>query len=61
MHCHRTPTHPFRALLHCSLFEQVRQETAVEEPMLSVEYLKGSNALLAKACGFTDAAQLACT
>lgn len=45
----------------CSLFEHVREMTAMDEPTLTVEYLKGSNALLAKACGFADAAQLACT
>lgn len=44
-----------------SLFMSVREETAVEEPALSVAYLQGSNRLLALACGLSDPALLACT
>lgn len=47
--------------MYCSLFQHVRNETALEEPTLAVEYLRGSNFLLALACGFNDTAQLACT
>lgn len=55
---HRSPHFP---LFLRSLFQHVRNETAIDEPILSVEYLKGSNCILALACGFTDTEQLACT
>ncbi|KAL4444297.1 hypothetical protein ABPG75_012034 [Micractinium tetrahymenae] len=35
-------------------FARVREETALEEPTLTVPYLQGSNQLIAKACGIAD-------
>lgn len=56
-----SPTRTPSALLLCSLFQYVREVTALEEPTLSVSYLRGSNKLLAEACGHTDPALLECT
>lgn len=55
------PNRPHAVPSARSLFRRVREETALESPTLTVEYLQGSNALLAAACGRTDTAELACT